>query len=85
MLQYSRENTFVGVGSLFLIKLQAQWLLLIGLKFTLKNACVNLDSRTTETEGVWITVMLKNQKSKNVQEVRDLPLTNIFTNIFSPP
>ena len=51
-------------GSLFLIKLQAQWLLLIGVKFTLKNACVNLDSRTTEAEGVWITVMgkIRNQK-----------------------
>ena len=33
----TEENTCVGVGSLFTIKLQAQWLLLIGVKFTLKN------------------------------------------------
>ena len=33
--QYSQENTCVGVGSLFLIKLQARWLLLTGVKFTL--------------------------------------------------
>ena len=32
--QYSQENPCVGI---FLIKLQARWLLLIGVKFTLKN------------------------------------------------
>ena len=34
--QYLEENTCVGVGSLFLIKLQVQWLLLIGVKFILR-------------------------------------------------
>ena len=32
--QYSQENPCVGI---FLIKLQTRWLLLIGVKFTLKN------------------------------------------------
>ena len=35
--QYSQENTCIGVESLFLIKLQVQWLLLIGVKFILTN------------------------------------------------
>ena len=40
-MQYSQENTCAGVGSLFIIKLQAQWLLLIEVKFTLKNVYVD--------------------------------------------
>ena len=41
IMQYLQGNTCVGVGSLFLIKLQAQWLLLIGVKFSLKNVYVD--------------------------------------------
>ena len=41
--QYSQENPCTGVGSLFLITLQARRLLLSGVKFTLKNVYADAD------------------------------------------
>ena len=41
--QYSQENPCIGVGSLFLITLQARRLLLSGVKFTLKNVYADAD------------------------------------------